>query len=71
MIKEHNGIRVGDLVTFGSGKPRAKVVSFSTLELEGLTAELRLTEVLVGTCGGFVPAGEVIPVPARELRLIG
>lgn len=68
MVKE-NGIKKGDIVTWGSGSLRGEVVAF-TLFNTGLEATVRLVAAGTGSCGRQFPPGTQGSFPVSELRTV-
>ena len=67
-------IAEGDLVTWGSGRPRG-VVQLLDAELNDVGdvvpfAVVELLDDVVGSCGMRWPKGRTVDVPTRELRAL-
>ncbi len=60
-------LKVDDIVTWGSGAPRARIEGFGA---QGEVVLLELTRDLVGPCGRVFPKGMLLDMLQDDLRLI-
>lgn len=59
--------RVGDVITWGSGAPRARIEAFCESP-DGPEAAVQLVEPTSGPCGRSFPVGTPATFPLNQLR---